>query len=300
MTTSVSKQTLNEFLAPHAARAEAELERWLVEPEAPAPLAEAMRYCALGGGKRLRPAIVYLAAGAAGDAGDAGGELVGRAAAAVEMVHAYSLVHDDLPAMDDDDLRRGRPTAHVKFGEAMAILASDAILTRAFGVLGEAPDARAGRLVAELARGAGAAGMVTGQVADMGLCCVPDGMEEFRYIHLHKTAALLEAAARMGGLAGGGGEADLEALGEFARTLGLAFQVVDDVLDVTGAAAELGKTPGKDARAGKPTAVAALGLDGATALAERLTEQAVGSVARFGPRGRGLVTLAQLLGRRRA
>ena len=297
MATSMTKQTLNEFLAPHAARAEADLERWLVEPEAPGPLAEAMRYCTLGGGKRLRPAIVYLSAGAVGDEA---GELVGRAAAAVEMVHAYSLVHDDLPAMDDDDLRRGRPTAHVKFGEAMAILASDAILTRAFGVLGEAPDARGGALVAELARGAGAAGMVTGQVADMGLCAVPEDTDEFRYIHLHKTAALLRASARMGGIAGGGAAAEVEALGEYARTLGLAFQVVDDVLDVTGAAADLGKTPGKDAQAGKRTVVAALGLDGAMALAEQLTDQAVASVARFGPRGQGLVALAQLLGRRRA
>ncbi|MCY2924360.1 MAG: polyprenyl synthetase family protein [Planctomycetota bacterium] len=297
MTTSVGKQGLSEFLRPYTARAQADLERWLVEPEAPGPLAEAMRYCALGGGKRLRPAIVYMAAGAVGEAG---GELVGRAAAAVEMVHAYSLVHDDLPAMDDDALRRGRATAHVKFGEAMAILASDAILTRAFGVLGEAADERAGRLVAQLARGAGAAGMVTGQVADMGLCPVPEGVEEFRYIHLHKTAALLEASARMGALAGGGSEADVEALGEYARTLGVAFQVVDDVLDVTGAAADLGKTPGKDAQAGKRTAVAALGLAGAAELAEKLTDQAIATVARFGPRGRDLATLAQLLGRRKA
>ncbi|MEI7835441.1 MAG: polyprenyl synthetase family protein [Planctomycetota bacterium] len=288
---------MSEFLRPYTARAQADLERWLVEPEAPGPLAEAMRYCALGGGKRLRPAIVYMAAGAVGDAG---GELAGRAAAAVEMVHAYSLVHDDLPAMDDDALRRGRPTAHVKFGEAMAILASDAILTRAFGVLGEADDARAGRLVALLARGAGAAGMVTGQVADMGLCDVPAGAEPFRYIHLHKTAALLEAAARMGALAGGGNETDVETLGLYARTLGVAFQVVDDVLDVTGAAADLGKTPGKDAQAGKPTAVAALGLVAAGQLADRLTGQAIALLERFGPGGQDLATLAQLLGRRRA
>ncbi|MCY2928293.1 MAG: polyprenyl synthetase family protein [Planctomycetota bacterium] len=292
-----TKQSLNDFLAPHAVRAQAELERWLVEPEAPAPLAEAMRYCALGGGKRLRPAIVYLAAGAVGDAA---GELVGRAAAAVEMVHAYSLVHDDLPAMDDDDLRRGRPTAHVKFGEAMAILASDAILTRAFGVLGEAQDPRAGALVAELARGAGAAGMVTGQVADMGLCAVPADTADFRYIHLHKTAALLRASARMGAIAGGGSQTQVEALGEYARAIGLAFQVVDDVLDVTGAAADLGKTPGKDAQAGKRTVVAALGLEGAMALAGQLTDQAVALAGAFGPPGQPLVSLAKLLGRRRA
>jgi len=288
-------QSLSEFLAPYARRAEADLERWLVEPEAPAELAEAMRYCALGAGKRLRPALVYVAAAAVGDKRR---DLVARAAAAVEMVHAYSLVHDDLPAMDDDDMRRGRATAHVKFGEAMAILASDAILTRAFGVLGESVDPRSGRLVGELARGAGAAGMVTGQVADMDLCPLPAGMEGFRYIHLHKTAALLRAAARMGAIAAGGTDDDVRVLDEYARAIGLAFQVVDDVLDVTGQAEDLGKTPGKDAQAGKRTAVAQLGLEGARKLAEQLSVEAVASVRRFGARGEALVTLAVLLGQR--
>jgi geranylgeranyl pyrophosphate synthase len=296
MATRRTPDALAELLRPYAERSTQALQRLLVEPGTPAALAEAMRYCVLGGGKRLRPALVFMSAEAAGDGHAA--DLTARAAAAVEMVHCYSLVHDDLPAMDDDDLRRGRPTAHVKFGEAMAILAGDGLITRAFGVLAETADPRSALLAAELARNAGAAGVIAGQAADMNLCDVPGGLEGLKYIHLHKTAALLRAAARMGAICGGAGEEAMAAVTEYAESLGLAFQLVDDILDVTGSAEELGKTPGKDADGGKRTYVAAAGLAGARELAEGLTASAEASAERLGRRGRTLKELAHLLCRR--
>ena len=190
---------LGLMLAPYARKVESDLQLWLVDDGVPVSLAEAMHYCVLGGGKRLRPALVYLAAEAAGGSED--DEHVRRSAAAIEMVHTYSLVHDDLPAMDDDSLRRGRPTAHVKFGQAMAILAGDALLTRAFGVLAEGPaGGPVAELTGELASAAGAAGMIAGQVADMALCEVPAGLDGLQYIHMRKTAALIRSAARMGAI----------------------------------------------------------------------------------------------------
>lgn len=189
MATKVHTDSLGELLAPYAQAAEADLAGWLIEPDVPATLAEAMRYCVLGGGKRLRPVLVAMSAEAVG--GDAAGPLACRAAVAVELVHAYSLVHDDLPALDDDALRRGRPTAHVKFGQAMAVLTGDALLTRAFAVLAESDDPLAGELARELAAAAGPAGMIAGQVADMNLCAVADGLEGLRYVHARKTAALI-------------------------------------------------------------------------------------------------------------
>jgi len=284
---------LAELLSPCAARAEADLQRWLVEPDTPATLAEAMRYCVLDGGKRLRPALVYLSAEAVG--GDAASDAVGRAAVAVEIIHGYSLVHDDLPIMDDDTLRRGRPTAHVKFGEAMALLVGDALLTRAFGLLAETPAGLAGPLAAELARGAGPAGMIAGQAADMDLCDVPEGPEGVQYIHLRKTAALIRAATRMGAIAGGANPGALDALGRYGASLGLAFQIVDDLLDVTADAAQLGKTPGKDARDGKRTLADELGLQRMTDLGRQHTQEALDALGPLGPDGRTLCRLAQLL-----
>ena len=295
MTGQQCTKNLAELLAPYARACEADIERWLIEPGTPGPLAEAMRYCALGAGKRLRPALVRMSAETVGDGR---GALTARAAVSVELVHAYSLVHDDLPAMDDDRLRRGRPTAHVKFGEAMAILTGDALLTRAFGVLGESDDRRAGRVVAELARWAGAVGMVAGQVADMDLCPLPPGRQRVRYIHLSKTAALLRASARMGAISAGADEDQLRALDAYAESLGLAFQAIDDVLDVTGRAATTGKTPGKDAEAGKRTGVTALGVEGARASAAQLTGKAIGALEPFGPRAGVLRRLAELLTQR--
>ena len=286
---------LSRLLQPYADRAEAALDALISEPGAPAELDEAMRYCVLEGGKRLRPALVYLAAEAAGGGRKEG--LVDRAAAAVEMVHAYSLVHDDLPAMDDDDLRRGRPTAHVRFGEAMAILSGDALLTRAFGVLAEAGGRAAADLVRELALGAGPAGMIAGQVADMDLCRMLDG-SAMRYIHERKTGALIRAAVRMGGVCAGADADVLDCLGRYGEALGLAFQAVDDILDVAGDAEQLGKTPGKDAAAGKRTVVASLGLDQARAHAEDWTRRASHALEPLGARSNRLKDLAELLGRR--
>jgi len=286
-------ESLSDLLAPHAARVERDLEAWIVEPDVPQTLAEAMRYCVLGGGKRLRPGLVFLSAEAAG--GRAAAPCARRCAVAVELVHCYSLVHDDLPAMDDDSLRRGRPTAHVRFGEAMAILVGDALLTRAFGLLAETDPPVARRLLAELAAGAGPAGMIAGQVADMDLCPVPDGLEGLRYIHLHKTAALIRAAARMGAIGAGAPAPVLEAISEYARSLGLVFQLVDDLLDVIGEAAELGKTAGKDAARGKRTHAAEVGLEEARRLAERLTGEAVEALGPLGRRGVRLRRLAELL-----
>ncbi|MBS3734797.1 MAG: polyprenyl synthetase family protein [Phycisphaerae bacterium] len=273
-----------------------DLARWLVPPGTPEALAEATRYAALNGGKRLRPALVLLSARAAG--GSDTDEPARRAAVAVELVHTYSLVHDDLPAMDDDDLRRGRASAHVQFGEAMGVLVGDALLTRAFEVLAELGGALSASLAAELARGAGPAGMIAGQVADMGLCALPAGEAAADYIHARKTAALLRAAARMGGRSAGASDDVLEALGAFGEAMGLAFQLIDDILDVTGSAAQLGKTPGKDADTDKRTSVSELGLDGARRRADALTRRAVAAVAPLGAPAGPLADLAAALGRR--
>lgn len=292
MTRQGNSPTLGELLEPFAQRCEQDLGRWLIEPGVPGTLAEAMRYCTLGGGKRLRPALVHMAAEACGRTGD---DLTARAAAAIELVHCCSLVHDDLPAMDDDTLRRGRPTAHVKFGQAMAILVGDALLTRAFGLLAEADDRRSVRLTCELAQAAGAAGMVAGQVADMDLCQLPEGLEEIRFIHLRKTAAMLRAAARMGAICADADDKTVDALGDYAEAIGLAFQLFDDLLDVTGAAETIGKTPGKDADADKRTAAAQLGLDGARKLGNELTDRAIASLKPLGEKADTLICLTRLL-----
>lgn len=293
MVKSERVECLAGLLAPHSARVGDDLAAWLVEPGTPESLAEAMRYCVLDGGKRLRPSLVFLSAAAAG--GDATDELTRRSAVAVELVHCYSLVHDDLPGMDDDTLRRGRPTAHVRFGEAMAILVGDALLTRAVGILAEADAPAVPRLLRELSAGAGPAGMIAGQVADMGLCDVPDGLEGLRYVHLRKTAALIRAAARMGAICAGADGRTLGALTAYAESLGLAFQLVDDLLDVTGSADRLGKTPGKDAEAGKPTHAGQVGLDRARQLGQRLTRDAIDALAPLGAPAEPLRKLAELL-----
>lgn len=295
--TEVLKQNLTQLLGTYSRQVDDDIERWLVAEGTPPTLADAMRYCVLGGGKRLRPALVLMSCQAVG--GDANDELARRCAVAVEMIHCYSLVHDDLPAMDDDTLRRGRPTAHVKFGEAMAILAGDALLTRSFAVLaGGARDAnaqRAAQAVAELAQGAGEVGMIAGQVADMDLCPVAEGLEGLRYIHSRKTGALIRASVRMGAICGQASPAVLEELSRFGENLGLAFQMVDDLLDATGQAATLGKTPGKDAASGKRTYVSLLGLEAAGAMAKEITAAAVESLTSLGAGAASLRQLAVLL-----
>ena len=296
MTEKQCLDVLGELLAPHRAQAETDLDAWLIEPGTPRTLAEAMRYCALAPGKRLRPALVYLSAAAVGGGA---GQLARRAAVAVELVHTYSLVHDDLPVMDDDALRRGRATAHVVFGEAMALLVGDALLTRAMGVLAESEDPLAPRLLRELTRAAGPAGMIGGQVADMDLCEVAPGIDGLRQIQMGKTAALIRAAAAMGAISAGAAAEQVRAVARCAELAGLAFQVVDDVLDVTGTAEQLGKTPGKDADGDKRTYVALLGLDGAARLGGRLTERAVAALEPLGASSRGLAELVEALGGRR-
>ncbi|MHC4983944.1 MAG: polyprenyl synthetase family protein [Planctomycetota bacterium] len=295
-TQSKPSGALGGLLEPYARRVEEALRRLLREPETPPRLDEAMRYCVFGSGKRLRPALLFVSAEATGD-GQAD-ELADTAAAAVELVHCYSLAHDDLPAMDDDRLRRGRATAHVKFGEAMAILVGDALLTRAFGLLAEADDKRCPALAAELARGAGPAGVIAGQAADMDLCDLPEGEEGLRFVPERKTAALFRAAARMGAICSRASAGELSAVGEYAAMLGLAFQLVDDVLDVTASAEQIGKTPGKDARAGKRTYVSEMGIDRARELSRQITCRAVEALAPLGERGGKLKSLAELLGGR--
>jgi len=297
--TAPATDELAAILSGIAGPVESAIARWLDDPAVPEELRAAMRYSCLAGGKRVRPALVLLAAGAVAD------EAAWRAdptvaAVAVELVHCYSLVHDDLPAMDNDVLRRGRPTCHVQFGQAMAILAGDALLTRAFAVLvsGIADAAISAALVGELALAAGPAGMVAGQVADMGLCRVPPGLEGHEFIHRRKTGSLIRGCVRMGGLCAGAGQGQLAALSSFGECIGLAFQVTDDLLDATGSADELGKTPGKDAQAGKQTCAAALGPAEATGLAGRLTAQALQALKPLGRRAEPLAHLAELLARR--
>ena len=231
---------------------------------------QAIRYALLGPGKRVRPALVRMACR------HLGGDDAAAAppAAAVEMVHAYSLVHDDLPAMDDDDLRRGRPTCHVAFGEAEAILVGDSLQAMAFEWLALRGGERAAELTAVLARGAGPAGMVGGQSLDLAGREGEAGAERVREIHTMKTAALLGAAAEMGAVAAGAGSGARGAMRAYGQALGQCFQAVDDVLDVTGDAAILGKTPGKDGADDKATLVVALGMGGARAEAERRAQEA--------------------------
>ena len=254
---------------------EAALAGW-VPPDAPAGLGAAMRYAVLDGGKRLRALLVLAASEAVHGNPDA----ALRAACAVELIHAYSLVHDDLPCMDDDVLRRGKPTVHVKFGEAQALLAGDALQALAFECLlpeGPAvPAAMQAALARLLARAAGAQGMAGGQAIDLASVGKPLTESQLRHMHQLKTGALLQASVVMGAACapqalGGRTQA---ALHDYGAALGLAFQVVDDILDVTADSAALGKTAGKDAQADKPTYVSLLGLAPARALAERLRVQA--------------------------
>lgn len=248
-----------------------ELDRLLSPSDSPAATVErAMHYAVMGGGKRLRPILVLESCLACG--GDGSAALA--PAAAIEMIHTYSLVHDDLPAMDDDDLRRGRATTHKVFGEATAILAGDGLLTLAFRLLASEPpgDALAAtrcRAVALMAERAGVSGMVGGQAADLEAEGQPVRQDRLEWIHRHKTGALLLAAVELGGILAGAGDNDLDGLRRYGDALGLAFQISDDILDCTATAADLGKTPGKDQEAGKTTYPALLGLEGARAEAER-------------------------------
>ena len=263
------------------ARVERALETW-VGVDAPAGLGEAMRYAVLDGGKRLRPLLVLAAAEAVG--GNAQGAL--RAACAVELIHAYSLVHDDMPCMDNDVLRRGKPTVHVKYGEAGALLAGDALQALAFELLTPAhdqvPDAMQARLCRLLAHAAGSAGMAGGQAIDLASVGVKLDEEQLRHMHRLKTGALLQGSVLMGASCGEVTAGERQALADYGAAIGLAFQVVDDILDVTADSATLGKTAGKDAEQDKPTYVSILGLERSRAYAQELHAQALAALRASG------------------
>jgi geranylgeranyl diphosphate synthase, type II len=266
-----------EVLQLHVSRVEGGIDRLLPQASEPSSrLHAAMRYSMQAGGKRLRPVLVLAACDLFGKA-RAADPL--PAAVAVECVHTYSLVHDDLPCMDNDSLRRGRPTAHMAFDEATALLAGDALLTRAFAILSESyreSPALAAALVAELAEAAGSRRLIGGQMEDLlaerGAKATPEGLS---FIHENKTAAMIEAALAMGGLCAGASDAHTSALRACGRELGLAFQIVDDVLDATSDTATLGKTAGKDAKAGKATYVSVHGLEAARRIARERSDSAI-------------------------
>jgi farnesyl diphosphate synthase len=297
----MSVSTMFDFASwaqPQRAQVEQALQDW-VGVGAPAGLGEAMRYAVLDGGKRLRPLLVLAAAQAV----QGHAEAALRAACAVELIHAYSLVHDDMPCMDNDVLRRGKPTVHVAFGQAQALLAGDALQAQAFELLtppaSEVPPAMQAQCCRILAQAAGAQGMAGGQAIDLASVGQPLTEAQLRHMHRLKTGALLQASVMLGAACGTVSAQGQQALLDYAQALGLAFQVVDDVLDVVADAATLGKTPGKDAANDKPTYVALLGLEGAQALAQQLLEQACTALERSGLSDtRALLALAlQVVGR---
>jgi geranylgeranyl diphosphate synthase type II len=259
-------------------------------PSCPSAVADAMRYSVSAGGKRLRPILCLASAEAV--AGNWRQAM--PAACAIEFIHTYSLIHDDLPAMDNDTLRRGQPTLHVIAGEALAILAGDGLLTEAFALMAREPRdadatlaARKVRVIEIVAAGAGAAGMVGGQAIDLA-CVTPDAAgtlpppldaESLRAMHARKTGALIRASASAGAVMGGGSDAQIDAIDRAAAEFGLAFQIIDDVLDIEGASANLGKTAGKDAAAGKPTYPALYGLDASKRMADECLARAAVSLA---------------------
>jgi geranylgeranyl diphosphate synthase type II len=251
----------------------------------PSPIHEAMRYSTFAGGKRLRGAFVIAVAEILGT----DGERVLPAAAALEMIHTYSLIHDDLPAMDDDDYRRGKPTCHKVYGEAVAILAGDALLTLAFCTLSRLQEKgfEPGvvlRVIQEVGKAAGSQGLIGGQAVDLDSEGVKVSKETLEYIHNHKTGALFSASVRCGALLSGAGDEELQALSEYAKGFGLAFQITDDLLDLTGDQELLGKKPGSDLAKNKATFPGILGIGEAIKLAEDQVKKCQLSIARFGPR----------------
>jgi farnesyl diphosphate synthase len=262
---------------------------------APVELHRAMRYAVLGGGKRLRPLLVYATGHALGN----DGRPLDAAACAVELIHAYSLVHDDLPAMDDDAMRRGRPTCHIVFGEAMAILAGDALQALAFEILANLPDTHpVAGMLRVLGRACGAEGMAGGQALDLAAVGRTLSLAELEHMHACKTGALIRAAVRLGALASGADAAMQQRLDRYAHVVGLAFQVRDDILDVEGESAVIGKTAGKDAAADKPTFPSIIGLDASRARLAALTDEALDALGSLGEPAAWLRELALYAARR--
>jgi len=290
------------YLKERAQVVDQALDRLLpAEANAPETIHKAMRYSVFAGGKRLRPVLVIAGAEAVGGRMDA----VLPTACALELIHTYSLIHDDLPAMDNDDFRRGRPTSHKVFGEAMAILAGDGLLTHAFRLIADnwrpGMDATVLRdVLVDVADAAGTDGMVGGQVADLEAEGRRIGADMLDYIHLHKTAALIRTSIRVGARLSGATAAQLQALSVAGADLGLAFQIVDDILDVTGTTEQLGKTAGKDQAQQKATYPAIHGLDASRARAKVLVDEALGALAPLGPPADPLRALAQFILERKA
>ena len=282
------------WLQAGSSRAEAALDLRLDSAQLlPQRLHEAMRYAAQGGGKRIRPLLVF----AAGELGNSNPEVLDAAAAAIEMIHAYSLVHDDLPCMDDDDLRRGRPTVHKAFDEATALLVGDALQTKAFDLLVGTQGTAEMRLslIGELSKASGSLGMAGGQAIDLESVGQKIDLAALKQMHAMKTGALLSCAVRMGAIAAELDATALTQLTQYSRALGLAFQVVDDVLDATADSQTLGKTAGKDAADDKPTYVTLMGLEYAQKQAKELQAQALESLAAFGSKADALRALARLV-----
>ena len=285
---------LQAYLKERRALVDQALEAFLPPEDTPPPsVHRALRYSVMAGGKRLRPILVIAGAEAVGGAPDS----VMPTACALELIHTYSLIHDDLPAMDDDDYRRGRPTSHKVFGEAIAILAGDALLTLAFRLIADnAPlvkdPAVLRDVVAEVAGAAGTFGMVGGQVVDIESEGKTISAQTLEYIHRHKTAALIRASLRVGALLGGGDARAVETISEAGSDLGLAFQIIDDILDVEGSLAELGKTAGSDERKGKATYPAVHGLEASRRQAKLLIERTKQRLAVFGEASGPLCALA--------
>lgn len=286
-----------EYLAATAREVESYLDRVLPRGGGcPSPLPEAIRYSALDGGKRLRPSLVLASAACVG-----GGAEALPVAAALEMIHTYSLIHDDLPAMDNDDYRRGKLTNHRQFSEAVAILAGDALLTQAFQVLGEAEGIVPGRrlrIIVEVASACGPAGLIGGQMADLEAAGQEVDLPLLEYIHTHKTGAMIQASVRCGALAAGAGEDDLKALTAYGRKIGLAFQITDDILDVEGDPEKTGKASGRDRDLQKATYPALFGLEQSRQRAGELVGEAVAALEAFGPEADALRAMALFVSER--
>ena len=310
--------TFLEYVDARRREVEAALHQYLSQPaDVPAVVADAMRYSLMAGGKRLRPLLVLAGAEGAAQAA-CGSEAAARdaampAACAIEMIHTYSLIHDDLPSMDDDELRRGRPTSHVVYGEGLAILAGDGLQALAFALLAREPAgqhptlmARKLRVIALVADAAGPAGMVGGQAIDLaavsprpGTSALPLDADGLQAMHLRKTGALIRASVAAGAVMGGADDRLAAALDDYGREVGLAFQIVDDILDVEGAATTLGKTTGKDEAAGKPTYPAFYGLEQSRALAAGCHARAGEALDRAGLRDSRLAEIASWIVDRR-
>ena len=289
---------LDSYIERKRSLVNAELNRYLHSPRrgTPATLFEAMRYSIDAGGKRLRPVLCLAAC-----------ELVGGnetdalySACALELIHTYSLVHDDLPAMDDDDLRRGKPTCHKAFGEAAAILTGDALLTAAFEMLSSQPGehvspSTAIATIAIIAKAAGVSGMVQGQMMDLFFEKKPISRDQLALLQSLKTGALIEASVKVGAVAGGGTDEQIDAVSAYGRHIGLAFQIADDILNAGGDPQLLGKPVGSDKASGKATALSTLGLEGAKQQAATLLDKALTALTPFGERGKALAALARFV-----